>query len=104
MAAIGPQVAAELGDPAKYVWFVSAWIITITICFMIVYVSLSTQKNGDLHIKRGANTDLFGRRWFLVGGNLIWYVLFPPFFAWYSGSRALKTCFESWSALLLQKY
>jgi len=32
------------------------------------------------------------------------YVLSPLFFAWYSGSRALKTCLESWSALLLQKH
>jgi len=37
-------------------------------------------------------------------GAQYWCVLFPPFFAWYLGSRALKTYFESWSALLLQKY
>ncbi|KAL5345545.1 hypothetical protein ACLOAV_009295 [Pseudogymnoascus australis] len=55
MAAIGPQLSAEFGNPNDYVWFVSAWIISITVCFMIA----------------GANTDLLGRRWFLVLGNLV---------------------------------
>ncbi|KAH8655079.1 fungal trichothecene efflux pump [Tricladium varicosporioides] len=55
MAAIGPQLATEMGDVSKNLWFVSSWIVSITICFAIV----------------GANTDLLGRRWFLVGGNAI---------------------------------
>ncbi|RDW77006.1 hypothetical protein BP6252_05059 [Coleophoma cylindrospora] len=58
MAAIGPQISADLGDASKYVWFISAWIISITIMFVVA----------------GANTDLLGRRWFLVGGNLICFV------------------------------
>ncbi|KIW35176.1 uncharacterized protein PV07_01890 [Cladophialophora immunda] len=54
-AAIGSQVAAAKGDPDKASWFVPAWTLSITVCFMIC----------------GANTDLLGRRWFLVGGNVI---------------------------------
>ncbi|KAB5560332.1 fungal trichothecene efflux pump [Coniochaeta sp. 2T2.1] len=55
MANIGGAVAAEFGQPNKYIWFIPAWTLSITICFMIC----------------GANTDLLGRRWFLVLGNLI---------------------------------
>ncbi|KAF2404824.1 MFS general substrate transporter [Trichodelitschia bisporula] len=55
MAAVGPNIAADFGEPTSYVWYVSAWIVSITICFMIA----------------GANTDLLGRRWFLIAGNLI---------------------------------
>ena len=36
--------------------------------------------------------------------NTAWYVLSPPFSVWDLGSRALKACFKSWSALLLQKH
>lgn len=39
MAAVGAQISADLGDASKYVWFISAWIISITICFMIVYAT-----------------------------------------------------------------
>jgi hypothetical protein len=58
MAAVGGNISADLGDPTGYVWYISAWIISITVCFTIV----------------GANADLLGRRWFLVGGNLICFV------------------------------
>ncbi|KAF1985674.1 MFS general substrate transporter [Aulographum hederae CBS 113979] len=58
MAAIGTQVATDFGDASKGVWYVAAWIVSITIAFMLA----------------GANTDLLGRRWFLVGGNLICFV------------------------------
>ncbi|KAH0830965.1 hypothetical protein FOPE_01961 [Fonsecaea pedrosoi] len=53
-AAIGTQVATSKGDPDKAAWFVPAWTLSITVCFMVC----------------GANTDLLGRRWFLVGGNV----------------------------------
>ncbi|KAF2715467.1 MFS general substrate transporter [Pleomassaria siparia CBS 279.74] len=55
MANIGGLVAGSFGQPNSYVWFIPAWTISITCCFMIC----------------GANTDLLGRRWFLVGGNLV---------------------------------
>lgn len=58
MAAVGSNISADLGDPSGYVWFISAWIISITIAFTII----------------GANADLLGRRWFLVGGNIICFV------------------------------
>ncbi|TKA81099.1 hypothetical protein B0A49_00394 [Cryomyces minteri] len=57
-AAIGGQVATELGEASKVIWFIPAWTLSITVCFMLA----------------GANTDLLGRRWFLVGGNLICFV------------------------------
>ncbi|KIW40308.1 uncharacterized protein PV06_07515 [Exophiala oligosperma] len=55
MANIGGLVAAELDAPEKAYWFIPAWTISITVCFMLC----------------GANTDLLGRRWFLVLGNLV---------------------------------
>jgi MFS family permease len=58
MAAVGPDISKDLGSPSGYVWYVSAWIISITISFTIV----------------GANADLLGRRWFLVAGNAICFV------------------------------
>ena len=58
MAAIGTQVATELGQPQKVGWIIPAWTLSITVCFMIC----------------GANTDLLGRRWFLVGGNVFCFI------------------------------
>ena len=55
MAAIGVQVATEFGDPTASNWFVAAWILCITVMFTIA----------------GANTDLLGRRWFLIIGQVI---------------------------------
>lgn len=55
MAAVGANIATDVGDPTSNLWYISAWIVSITIGWMIV----------------GANTDLFGRRWFLVMGSLI---------------------------------
>ncbi|KAF2142679.1 uncharacterized protein K452DRAFT_350960 [Aplosporella prunicola CBS 121167] len=49
-------VAEEFGEDVTAAnWFVPAWTIAITVCFMIC----------------GSNTDVLGRRWFLVGGNLV---------------------------------
>jgi MFS family permease len=53
-------VAIQLGDPTKAAWYVSLYTITVTIAFMVC----------------GANSDLFGRRWFIVGGNAILFVGF----------------------------
>ncbi|KAK5032456.1 hypothetical protein LTR13_007279 [Exophiala sideris] len=55
MASIGSLVATELGEPTRAYWIIPAWTISITTCFMLC----------------GANTDLLGRRWFLVLGNLV---------------------------------
>ncbi|KAL4938766.1 hypothetical protein BDV06DRAFT_231538 [Aspergillus oleicola] len=57
-SAIGSFVSADMGDPTGYVWFVPAWTISITCAFLIF----------------GPNTDLLGRRWFLVLGNLVCFV------------------------------
>ncbi|KAL3463501.1 fungal trichothecene efflux pump [Aspergillus heterothallicus] len=57
-AAIGTMVSADMGNPNGYIWFVPAWTISITCAFLIF----------------GPNTDLLGRRWFLVLGNLICFV------------------------------
>jgi hypothetical protein len=35
MAAVGPNIAADLGDPSGYVWYISSWIVSITIGWMI---------------------------------------------------------------------
>jgi MFS family permease len=58
MAAVGPGISKELGDTSGYVWYIASWITAITISFTII----------------GANADLLGRRWFLVGGNVICFV------------------------------
>ncbi|KAG9230345.1 putative Isotrichodermin C-15 hydroxylase [Amylocarpus encephaloides] len=58
LAAIQSEVAASFGTPNEFIWFIPAWSLAITVCFTIA----------------GANTDLLGRRWFLVGGNLICFV------------------------------
>ncbi|KAL3484720.1 fungal trichothecene efflux pump [Aspergillus germanicus] len=58
VAAIGTMVSADMGDPNGYIWFVPAWTISITCAFLIF----------------GPNTDLLGRRWFLVLGNLVCFV------------------------------
>ncbi|BCS23521.1 peroxiredoxin prx5 [Aspergillus puulaauensis] len=58
VSAIGTMVATDMGDPTGYIWFVPAWTISITCAFLIF----------------GPNSDLLGRRWFLVLGNLICFV------------------------------
>lgn len=94
MATIGGLVADEFGTSTKYIWF-----IPVTPCSESP-ISLSAV---DAHCRRGlpplqcvscsgesrlylkhfsllislsgANTDLLGRRWFLVIGNLVWMSL-----------------------------
>ncbi|KAL5337483.1 fungal trichothecene efflux pump [Aspergillus crustosus] len=58
VSAIGTLVSADMGTPNGYIWFVPAWTISITCAFLIF----------------GPNTDLLGRRWFLVLGNLVCFV------------------------------
>lgn len=35
MAAIGTQVATSFNTPEKGIWFIPAWTLAITVCFMI---------------------------------------------------------------------
>ncbi|KAJ6128223.1 hypothetical protein N7471_009440 [Penicillium samsonianum] len=58
VSAIGTMISADMGDPTGYIWFVPAWTISITCAFLIF----------------GPNTDLLGRRWFLVLGNLVCFI------------------------------
>ncbi|RFU27599.1 hypothetical protein B7463_g8721, partial [Scytalidium lignicola] len=58
LSAIGNDLAESFGEPSKAAWFVPAWTLADTVCFMIC----------------GANTDLLGRRWFLVGGNIFCFI------------------------------
>jgi MFS family permease len=58
MAAVGADISRDLGSPSGYVWYISAWIISITISFTVI----------------GANADLLGRRWFLVAGNAVCFI------------------------------
>jgi hypothetical protein len=55
IAPVGTQVATKLGNPAAAGWFTSLYTVCNAIAFMIC----------------GANSDLFGRRWFLIGGNVL---------------------------------
>ncbi|KAF2011386.1 MFS general substrate transporter [Aaosphaeria arxii CBS 175.79] len=52
--------ATQLGDPSAAAFYVSLYTVTVTIAFMVC----------------GANSDLFGRRWFIVGGNVILFIGF----------------------------
>ncbi|KAK4870079.1 hypothetical protein LT330_005133 [Penicillium expansum] len=58
VSAIGTMISTDMGDPTGYIWFVPAWTISITCAFLIF----------------GPNTDLLGRRWFLVLGNLVCFI------------------------------
>ena len=55
MAAVGSDIATNFGDVTASNWFIASWIISITISFMLA----------------GANTDMLGRRWFLIAGQFI---------------------------------
>ncbi|KAJ5698367.1 hypothetical protein N7462_000372 [Penicillium macrosclerotiorum] len=58
VSAIGSELSADMGEANGYIWFVPAWTISITCAFLIF----------------GPNTDLLGRRWFLVLGNLVCFI------------------------------
>jgi hypothetical protein len=75
MAAIESQIATGFGNPAQAVWFIPAWTLSITVCFMIWYVpDLDRSIPLCADFPSGANTDLLGRRWFLVGGNVFCFI------------------------------
>ncbi|EON98649.1 putative trichothecene efflux pump protein [Phaeoacremonium minimum UCRPA7] len=53
-------VATQLGDPTASAFYVAVYTMTVTIAFMVC----------------GANSDLFGRRWFIIGGNVLMFIGF----------------------------
>ncbi|KAH8902476.1 MFS general substrate transporter [Coniochaeta sp. PMI_546] len=48
-------VSTQLGDPSAQSFYIPIYTLTITVAFMVC----------------GANSDLFGRRWFIIGGNVL---------------------------------
>ncbi|KAF7553821.1 hypothetical protein G7046_g6987 [Stylonectria norvegica] len=53
-------VSTQLGDPTKAAWYISIYTMTVTMAFMVC----------------GANSDLFGRRWFIIFGNVLLFIGF----------------------------
>ena len=58
ISVISAQVSEQLGAPSAGIWYTSLYTICVAIAFMIC----------------GANSDLFGRRWFLIMGNVLMFV------------------------------
>jgi MFS family permease len=52
VAASQAVIATQLGDVSKQAFYIPVYTMTVTIAFMVC----------------GANSDLFGRRWFIIGG------------------------------------
>lgn len=38
MATIESEIATSFNTPTKYIWFIPAWTIAITVCFMLWFV------------------------------------------------------------------
>jgi MFS family permease len=53
-------IAQQLGDASKAAFYISVYTMTVTIAFMVC----------------GANSDLFGRRWFIIAGNVLMFIGF----------------------------
>ncbi|KAL4896041.1 MFS general substrate transporter [Aspergillus ambiguus] len=53
-------IATELGDVNMQAWYVPVYTMCVTMAFMVC----------------GANSDLFGRRWFIIGGNVLEFIGF----------------------------
>ncbi|KAF2466187.1 MFS general substrate transporter [Lindgomyces ingoldianus] len=60
LSAVQSVTATQLGDPSAAAFYIALYTMTVTIAFMVC----------------GANSDLFGRRWFIVGGNVVLFVGF----------------------------
>lgn len=58
MTAAGGPVARELGDATAATWYVTSFVLAVCIAFMTC----------------GANSDLFGRRNFILMGNVLAFV------------------------------
>lgn len=59
-AAAEAVIATQLGDATKAAFYISVYTMTVTVAFMVC----------------GANSDLFGRRWFIIGGNVLLFIGF----------------------------
>jgi len=59
-AAAETVIATQLGDASQAAFYIAVYTMTVTIAFMVC----------------GANSDLFGRRWFIIGGNVLLFVGF----------------------------
>lgn len=60
LASVQTVIATELGDPTAAAFYIAVYTMTVTIAFMVC----------------GANSDLFGRRWFIIGGNVLLFIGF----------------------------
>lgn len=58
VTAMGGAVASDLGDATASTWYVTAFVLAVCIAFMTC----------------GANSDLFGRRNFILLGNILTFV------------------------------
>lgn len=62
VTAMGGAVASNLGDPTAAAWYVTSFVLAVCIAFMTC----------------GANSDLFGRRNFILMGNILALVSQTP--------------------------
>jgi MFS family permease len=60
LSSVGASVGAQLGDATQAAWYISTYTMTVTLAFMVC----------------GANSDLFGRRWFIIFGNVLLFIGF----------------------------
>jgi MFS family permease len=60
LSSVGVTVGAQLGDATQSAWYISTYTMTVTLAFMVC----------------GANSDLFGRRWFIIFGNVLLFIGF----------------------------
>ena len=68
VTAVGSTVAKDLGDATAATWYVTSFVLAVCISFMTC----------------GANSDLFGRRNFILLGNVLTFVSWSsPGLIWY---------------------
>ncbi|KAI1628444.1 fungal trichothecene efflux pump [Exophiala viscosa] len=58
LSSVQSVIATELGDPSGSAFWIPIYTTGVTIAFMVC----------------GANSDLFGRRWFIIGGNVLLFI------------------------------
>lgn len=73
VTAMGGSVASNLGDPTAAAWYVTSFVLAVCIAFMTC----------------GANSDLFGRRNFILMGNILALVSRSPGESCFSDDRPL---------------
>jgi MFS family permease len=60
VSSVQGAVATQLGDASAASFYIPIYTMTVTIAFMVC----------------GANSDLFGRRWFIIAGNVLMFIGF----------------------------